>query len=123
MSILSSWSLHAQISPVIFTIISILTVCIIASEERVEEVACQGLGTNLIITPIHVNWLLKAKGMDTFKALPFILNLLRVGKVRQGHAAVIELRTALLLLSCPQLMKVGHGVRLRHLILGQLVQI
>ena len=100
MSILSSWSLHAQISPVILTIISILTVCIIASEERVEEVACQGLGTYLIITPIHVNRLLKTKGMDTFKALAFILDLLGVREVRQGHPAVVELRTALLLLSC-----------------------
>ena len=100
MSILSSWSLHAQIPSVILTIIPVLTVCVIATEERVEEVAGQGLRADLIITPIHINRFLKTKGMDTLKALPFILDLLGVWEVRQGHSAIIELRTALLLLSC-----------------------
>ena len=66
MPILSSWSLHAQIPPVILTIITVMTVCIIASEERVEEVASQCLRADLIITTIHVYWLLKTKGMDAF---------------------------------------------------------
>ena len=100
MSILSSWSLHAQITSVILTNISVLPVCVIATEERIEEVASQGLRADLIIAPIHINRLLKTKGMDTLKALPFILYLLGVGEVRQSHSAVIELRTALLLLSC-----------------------
>ena len=99
MPILSSWSLHAQIPSVILTIIPVLTVCVIATEERVEEVASQGLRADLIIAPIHINWLLKTKGMDTLKALPFILDLLGVWEVRQGHSAVIKLRTALLLLT------------------------
>ena len=100
MPILSSWSLHAQIPSVILTIIPVLTVCVIATEERVEEVASKGLRADLIIAPIHINWLLKTKGMDTLKALPFILDLLGVGEIRQSHSAVIELRTALLLLTC-----------------------
>ena len=66
MPILSSWSLHAQITSVILTIITVMTVCIIASEERVEEVASQCLRADLIITTIHVYWLLKTKGMDAF---------------------------------------------------------
>ena len=100
MPVFSCWGLHAQVSPVILTIIPVLTVCVIATEERVKEVAGQGLRADLIIAPIHINWLLKTKGMNTLKALPFILDLLGVWEVRQSHSAVIELRTALLLLSC-----------------------
>ena len=100
MPVFSGWGLHAQVSPVILTIIPVLTVCVIATEERVEEVASQGLRTDLIIAPIHINRFLKTKGMDTLKALPFILDLLGVWEVRQCHSAIIELRTALLLLSC-----------------------
>ena len=66
MPIFSSWSFHTQVPSVILTVVSVMTICVVDSKERVEEVASQGLRADLIITTIHVYWLLKTKGMDTF---------------------------------------------------------
>ena len=57
-----------------------------ASEERVEEVAGQGLGPDLVITGVEVDWLFQAKGMDALEAFPLNLDLLGVGEVGEGHA-------------------------------------
>ena len=123
MSIFSDRGLHAQVPSVILTVISVGSIGVTASEERVQEVTCEGLRTYLIIASIHVYWLLEAEGVDTLQALPLVLYLFWVGVVRQGHSTIIELCTALLLLSRPQLMEVGHCVGLRHLVLRKLVQI
>ena len=65
MPVFSGWGLHAQVSPVILTIIPVLTICVTASKEWVKEITSQSLRTDLVIASIHVYWLLKAKGVNT----------------------------------------------------------
>ena len=90
MPIFSSWGLHAQVSPVILTIIPVRAICVTASEKGVKEIASQGLCTHLIITSIHVYRLLQAESVDSLQTLPLILDLLWVREVTQGQSAVIQ---------------------------------
>ena len=60
--------------------------------------------------------------MNSLKAFPLILDLLRVGEIAQRHAAVVEGLAALLLLGA-KLVEVGHGVGLRDLVFRKLIQV
>ena len=60
--------------------------------------------------------------MNSLKAFPFILDLLRVGEIAQRHATVVK-RLATLLLFRAKLVEVGHSVGLRDLVFGKLIQV
>ena len=52
LSIATKWSVHTQIMLVALTVISTHGAICIATEEWVEEVACEGLCTHLVVTSI-----------------------------------------------------------------------
>ena len=118
----TKWSVHTQIMLVTLTVVSTHGAICVAPEERVEEVACEGLCAHLVITSIQINWFLQAECMNSLKAFPLILNLLRVGEIAQRHATVVK-RLATLLLFRAKLVEVGHGVGLRDLVFGKLIQV
>ena len=95
----------------------------VVAEERVQEVARQRLRADLVVARIEVDRLLQAESVDALQTLTLILDLLRVREVRERQAAVIQHRAALLLLARAELVEVRHRVRLRDLVLGELVQI
>ena len=61
--------------------------------------------------------------MNSLKTFSFILDLLGIGEIAQGEATIIEGTTALLVTTSAQLIKVGHGVALRHFVLAELIQV
>ena len=77
----------------------------------------------MLITCIQVHWLLEAESMDALKAFPLVFDLLRVGEVRESKATVVELGAWMLLPACTKLIEIWHGVRLRHFLLRELIQV
>ena len=59
-------------------------------EKRVEEVAGEGLSSQVVITGVQVKRFLQAKGVDALQTLPFIAYLLGVREVGQRETTAVQ---------------------------------